>query len=176
MLFIAPWVVGFLAFNLYPMLASFYYSFTSYNLFQRPTWNGLENYRNMFGNHQFWQALYNTVYFAVIGVGLQLALGLATVLLLNLKVRGIAVYRTLYFLPSAMPPVASSLLWLWLLNPRYGLVNNLLAILHLPQPLWLASAVWAKSALILMSLWGIGTKLPVAVLFLWLQKVFIRHT
>lgn len=157
MLFISPWVIGFLAFNLYPMISSFVYSFTQFNLFQPPQWVGLQNYAQMFSSHDFWQSLYNTLYFTVFGVGLQLVLGLATAMLLNLKVKGQAIYRTLYFLPSVMPPVASSLLWLWLLNPQYGLVNGALGLLHLPQPLWLTSAVWSKPAMILMSLWGVGT-------------------
>ncbi len=156
-LLVTPWMVGFLAFSLYPMGASLYYSFTRYNLFQAPQWVGLANYGGLLTSGTFWQSLYNTLYYAVFGVGLALVLGLGSALLLNLKVRGQAIYRTIYFLPSVMPPVASALLWLWLLNPQYGLINTMLGFLHLPQPLWLVSAAWAKPALILMGLWGNGT-------------------
>ena len=152
-----PWILGFLAFSLYPTAASLYFSFTRYNLFEPPHWIGLANYESIISSGTFWQSLYNTIYYTVFGVGFALVLGLGSALLLNLKVRGQAIYRTIYFLPSVMPPVASALLWLWLLNPQYGLINTALGYLHLPQPLWLISAVWAKPALILMGLWGTGT-------------------
>ncbi len=155
--FVAPWIIGFLGFSLYPILSSFYYSFTEYNLFKPGRWIGLQNYNELLHSALFYKALYNTVFYAVFGVGLQLLIGLSTALMLNMKVRGQAIYRTLVFLPSVMPPLATSLLWLWLLNPKYGIINHFLSFLHLPEPLWLVSAAWTKPALILMSLWGVGT-------------------
>lgn len=159
--FMAPWVIGFLAFSLYPILATIYYSFTQYNLFDAPKWIGLENYAVLFSSEEFYVSMYNTIYIIVFGVGLQLFMALITALLLNMNVKGRAIYRAVYFLPSLMPPVAGALLWVWLLNPKYGLVNAVLAFFHLPQPLWLVSAEWAKPSIILMSLWGIGNTMVI---------------
>lgn len=160
-MFITPWVIGFILFSLYPIIATCYYSFTEYNLFDPPKWIGLENYRALFQSKEFYVSLYNTIYYVVFGVGLQLFLSLITALLLNMNVKGRPIYRTVYYLPSVMPPVASALLWVWLLNPKYGIVNAILGFFHLPQPLWLVSAEWAKPAVILMSLWGIGSTMVI---------------
>lgn len=161
MIFIAPWVIGFLVFSLYPIISIIYFSFTKYNLFEAPKFVGLDNFYTMFKNKEFYQSLANTLYYVVFGVGLQLFLSLITALLLNMKVKGRSLFRSIYFLPSIMPPVAASLLWVWLLNPKYGLVNMALRIFNLPEPLWLISAEWAKPAVILMSLWGIGSTMVI---------------
>lgn len=161
MLFIAPWVIGFLAFSLYPIITTLYYSFTEYNLFTPPKWVGLQNYIDMFSDENFRCALYNSLYFVVIGVTLQLALAIFTAILLNMDVRGKSFFRTIYYLPALVPPVAGALIWVWLLNPQYGLVNALLRMLHLPEPLWLSSAEWSKPAIILIVLWGIGNTMVV---------------
>ena len=155
--FMAPWIIGFLAFSLYPIIATGFYSFTEYNLFDQPKWSGLANFDEMFHSSEFYTSLFNTLYYVIFGVGLQLFVALITALLLNMKVKGRAFFRAVYFLPSLMPPVAGALLWVWLLNPKYGLVNAILGFFNLNQPLWLSSAEWAKPAIILMSLWGIGS-------------------
>ncbi len=160
-IFMIPWVIGFLAFNLYPILTTIFYSFTKYNLFEAPKWVGLENYSTLFRSKEFYQSLYNTLYYVIFGVGLQLSLALITAIILNMKVKGRSFFRSIYFLPSLMPPVAASLLWVWLLNPKYGLVNAALRFCNLPEPLWLVSAEWAKPAVILMSLWGIGSTMVI---------------
>lgn len=159
--FLTPWVIGFIAFNLYPILSTFCYSFTKYNLFQAPQWIGLKNYFTLFTSHEFYLSLFNTLYYVIFGVGLQLILALSTAILLNLDVKGKSIFRSIYFIPSLMPPVAASLLWVWLLNPKYGLINTFLRFLHLNEPLWLISAEWTKPAIILMSLWGIGSTMVI---------------
>jgi multiple sugar transport system permease protein len=156
-IFMAPWVIGFLAFSLYPIIATGYYGFTEFNLFDAPRWIGLDNFKEMIHDSEFYTSLFNTFYYVIFGVGLQLFAALITALLLNMKVKGRPFYRAVYFLPSIMPPVAGALLWVWLLNPKYGLVNAVLGFFHLGQPLWLSSAEWAKPAIILMSLWGVGS-------------------
>lgn len=160
-LFMTPWVLGFLVFNLYPILSTVYYSFTQYNLFQAPKWVGLKNYYALFTSPEFYLSLYNTLYYVIFGVGIQLILALSTALLLNMNVKGKSIFRSIYFIPSLMPPVAASLLWVWLLNPKYGLINSLLRFFHLNEPLWLISAEWTKPAIILMSLWGIGSTMVI---------------
>ncbi|WP_294500300.1 sugar ABC transporter permease [uncultured Gemmiger sp.] len=110
MVFIAPWVIGFVAFSLYPIVTTLYYSFTEYNLFSPPKWVGLQNYVDMFGDENFRHALYNSLWFVVIGVPLQLALAIFTAVLLNMDVRGRAFFRTIYYLPALVPPVAGALI------------------------------------------------------------------
>lgn len=158
LLFALPWLVGFLGFTLYPLVMSVYYSFTSYNVVQPPVWTGLDNYRELFFQDPlFWKALYNTLYFTAFSVPLSLATALFLALLLNQKVPGLALFRTVFFLPSIVPIVASSVLWIWVLNPQSGLVNSLLMQwFGVEGPGWLASPVWSKPSLVVMSLWGVG--------------------
>ncbi|MCC6728110.1 MAG: sugar ABC transporter permease [Chthonomonadales bacterium] len=158
LLFASPWLVGFAIFILYPIAASLYYSFCAYDAIQPPRWVGLENYRRMLTEDDlFWKSLWNTLYMVLFGLPVGLVAALAVALLLNQKVRGMAFYRTLYYLPSITPIVATSILWLWLLNPEMGLVNIVLGKLGIAHgPAWLTDPAWAKPALILMGLWGAG--------------------
>jgi len=164
-LFVAPWIISLLVFTAYPMLASFYFSFTRYTVLNPPQWVGTANFTRMFtGDNLYWVAVWNTVYYTLISVPLSLGVALGMALLLNQRARGIGFYRTAYYLPSLMPAVAGTLLWLVLLDPRLGLINQLLGGLGLPKVGWLKSADWAKPGLILMSLWaGSG---PAMLIFL----------
>src|SRR5713226_1003718 len=119
MFFIAPWVIGFLVFTLGPMIASLYLSFTSFNTVQPPEWVGFANYQKLAGSDRnLLKALSNTVYMVVFGIPVGQSFAFATALLLNLKVRGIPFYRTLYFLPAIMPVVPVTLVWIWIFNPQ----------------------------------------------------------
>src|SRR5215216_6374973 len=122
LLFISPWVLGFLVFRLYPFFVSLYYSFTFFPILQSPNWIGLENYRNLWEDGRFLTSLYNTTYYAVIAVPLGAVFGILLAMLLNLKVRGLSVFRTIFFLPSITPVVATAIVWLWMFNPRSGIV------------------------------------------------------
>lgn len=154
--FCSPWLIGFLAFGLIPIAASFYFSLTDYSVLRAPVFTGLDNYTGLLGDNLFWVSLGNTLYYTVVGnlVGGIVAISLA--LLLNMQVRGLAVYRTVYYVPVIVPTVASSIIWLWLFNPQYGLFNHLLAASGVPSIPWLTDPRWSKNALILMSLWSIG--------------------
>lgn len=157
LLFISPWLLGLLIFTLYPLLASFYYSFTEYDIVSPPTFVGLENYQELlFGDPLFWPAVRNTLFYAVFSIPLNLAVAILVALLLNLQVRGMAFYRTVFFLPSIVPDVASAMLWAWILNPQFGLANTLLKNLGLPTVGWLTDPTWSKPSLMLISLWGFG--------------------
>src|SRR2546429_452753 len=115
-LFISPWLVGFLAFTAFPFLASLYFSFCWYDGLKSPEWIGVENYRRLlFAEPLFWKSVKNTLYYTAFAVPLGIVFGVAVAMLLNMKVRGIAVYRTLFYLPSIVPVVASSVVWMWLL-------------------------------------------------------------
>ncbi len=157
LIFISPWLVGLLAFIVYPIIASAYFSFTDYSVIKAPVWIGLGNYRYLFQEDKtFFVSLANTLYYAALYVPLSTVLCVGLAILLNMKVKGMAIYRTVFYLPSIVPAIASSMLWLWILNPQYGLANELLRLLGLPVVGWLADPRWAKPSLILMSLWGSG--------------------
>jgi multiple sugar transport system permease protein len=157
LIFISPWIVGFLLFTLYPTLASFYYSFTDKALVKAPNFIGLKNYTTLFTDDDlFGKAISNTVYMVVFGVTFNIFFAFLTALLLNMKVRGLSIYRTIFFLPTIMPPVAGVLLWLWILNPQYGILNYMLSLVGVRGPAWFGSPLWSKPSLLLMGLWGIG--------------------
>ena len=154
---ISPWLLGLIIFTAAPLIASFYMTFTSWTITYAPRWIGLENYRYMFlEDERFWKALYNTVYYIILAVPLYIVGGLLTALLMNAKLTGIRLFRTIWYLPAILPAVGSALLWVWLLNPEYGLINRSLALVGITGPRWLNSEEWAKPAIILMGLWGVG--------------------
>ncbi len=157
-LFSLPWIIGFAVFIAYPILASLYFSFCSYDAIRPPHWVGWRNYVELFTQDDvFWKSLSNTLYMIVFGLPLMLASSLGLAMLLNQKVKGIALYRTLFYLPSITPVVASSILWMWILNPDIGLINIVLSRFGVAHPPgWLTDPAWAKPALILMSLWSAG--------------------
>ena len=154
--FLSPWLVGFLAFTLLPIALAFYYSFCEFSLLKPPLFIGTENYRELMRDQVFWVSMRNTLYYAMMALpaGLLVSLGLA--MLLNVQMPGQALFRTIIFLPSLVPVVASAMLWLWLFNARLGLINTALAKLHLTGPGWLTDPSWAMPALVVMSLWGVG--------------------
>lgn len=182
-LFCSPWVVGFVFLFLWPFAASLYWSLCRFDLINPPEWIGVENYQNLVAEIRegrgFGVALANTTYYCLISVPLSVVVGIGLALLLNLKVRGQAIYRTLVYLPSVIPIVAASVLWIWLLDPTDGIVNYLLSWVGLGGQNWLNQArsaatpesltvvsQWSsgqplrlfgsKDALILMTLWSVG--------------------
>ncbi|MCW3059050.1 MAG: sugar ABC transporter permease [Capsulimonas sp.] len=155
--FISPWILGFLMFTAFPFLSSIALSFTRYNIVTPPVWVGGANYRTLaHGDPLFWTSLGVTVKFAVLAVPLGVIAGVGLALLLNLDIRGISLYRTIFFIPSILPSVATSVVFLWLLNPEIGLVNRLLRAVGIAGPEWLQSPQWALPSLVLMSLWAVG--------------------
>jgi len=156
MLFISPWIIGFLAFTLYPMVASLFYSFTEHHIRAPAEWIGLANYRELLTDPKFWKALYNTIYMVVIAVPISLLFSFVCAVLLNLPVKGQSIYRVVYFLPSIVPVVASTMLWLWILNPQTGILNSILDVIGVRSPNWFNDPYWAKPGLILLGLWGVG--------------------
>lgn len=155
-LFAAPWILGLLLFYAFPLLASIYFSFTTYSILQSGEFVGLDNYKQLAKDPLFWKSIYNTIYFVIFFVPLSIFFGVALAMMLNMKVKGMALYRTIYFLPTLVPQVAMAVLWMWLLNPGFGLINGLLDLIGITGPSWLGSEIWSKPSLILMSLWGIG--------------------
>lgn len=162
LLFASPYLIGFAAFTFYPLVMSLYYSLCHYNVISPPVWCGLDNFKTLFKEDPiFWKSLWNTMYFTVFSVPLGLALSIGLALMLNQKVRGQAVYRTVFFLPSIVPVVASGVLWLWVLNPQNGLINSTLLSLGIEGPGWIADEYWSKPSFVLMSLWAVGSAMVI---------------
>lgn len=168
--FAAPWLVGLLVFGLYPIVSSFYFSLCRYNIIRPPAFIGLENYKILFTEDPlFWKSLWNTFYLTALGLPLQLSFALGAAMLLNMRVKGQSLFRTLTYLPTVVPAVATAILWVWILNPEYGLLNSMIAKVGLPTPGWLSDPNWSKPALILVGIWGTGNT---AIIFLaGLQQV-----
>jgi multiple sugar transport system permease protein len=169
LLFISPWIIGFCVFYLYPFLATLYYSFTRFTGFGNPVLIGLANYDGLLHDATFRTALFNTFYYTVFEVPLSTAAALGLAMLLNMNVRGQAIYRTLFYIPSVVPVVASSLIFVWIFSPQVGLVNSLLSDVHIPGPGWFFSIAWSKPTFILLGLWAMGQ--PMVIYLAALQAV-----
>lgn len=155
--FISPWLIGFLAFTAVPFLASIYLSFTRFDILSPPVWVGATNYRVLLTDDPlFWTALGVTFRYALVAIPLATLAGVGLALLLNLDVRGISLFRTIFFLPSIVPAVANAVVFMWILNPEIGLVNGILRSFHIVGPAWLEDPAWAPWSLIFMALWGVG--------------------
>lgn len=155
--FIAPWLIGFLVFTAGPMIASFVISLHSWSMLSPPTWIGFENYQTIITEDVLFPvSLWNTGFYVLLSVPLTIAVGLALAILLHNNLPGMSFFRTVAFLPSIMNIIAVSVLWLWIFNPEFGLLNSLLRWVGIEGPLWLQSELWAKPSLVVMSLWGVG--------------------
>jgi multiple sugar transport system permease protein len=158
--FLSPWIIGFILFGAGPILASILLSFTDYSLFNAPKWVGLANYRELFSDPLIWKSLWNTLFYVIFAVPLSTAGSCLLAVLLNQKVRGIAIWRTIFYLPTIVSGVAMGVLWRWIFHPEIGLANTMLgpvlSFFNIDNPQWLLDPVLAKPAYIFMSLWGIG--------------------
>jgi len=157
LLFSLPWIIGLTALTIYPILDSLYLSFTEYSILESPKWVGLANYEEIFLNDTAVRtSVYNSLYYAFLSVPLGLILSLGLALLLNVRAVGIGVYRTLFYLPSLVPPVAATITFLVLFEPRGGLINSTIRVFGVTAPSWFSDPNWAKPGLILLSLWSVG--------------------
>jgi multiple sugar transport system permease protein len=154
--FMSPAILGLLLFTLGPVVASLLLSFTEYNILTPPEWIGFENYSAMLQEPLFWQALRVSAIYSVASVPLGLALALGLAVLLNHKMRGIMVFRSMYYLPTVISGVGVAMLWRWLFNAEFGVINVLLGNIGIRGPAWLLDENWALPALIITSLWGVG--------------------
>lgn len=152
-LFLAPNFIGFLAFSLLPIIASFVLTFTKWNLASSPQFVGLDNYKTLIHDELFWKYLWNTFYYAILSVPLTLVVGFSLAYLLNKKIKGIIFFRTIYFLPSVTLIVAVAVIWSWLYNADFGLFNFVLGKLGIQGPNWLQSKTWAMPAIVIMGVW-----------------------
>lgn len=160
-IFLTPWIVGFLIFTLYPIISSLFYSFTDYNIISPPKFVGLQNYANLINDDLFFKSIKVTLYYTFLSVPLQLFLALGLALLMNQKIPHMGFFRTALYLPSMVSGVVMSLLWLWIFNSEFGLLNYMLSLVGIKGPMWLMDEKWAIPALILMSLWLTGSGMVV---------------
>ena len=157
LLFVAPWILGFLLYELYPLGASFYYSLTRYDIIRDPVFIGFENYIDLFTDDAtFPTVLWNTLYYVGFGVPIGIAFAFIVANLLNTKIVGRAFFRGVIYLPSIVPAVASAMIWQFLMSVQYGAINGILRTLSLPIIPFLANPSWAKPSLILVSVWAQG--------------------
>lgn len=156
-LFISPWLIGFIVFFVGPIIASFVLSFTQWNIVGTPEWIGLKNYQDIFtSDPRFVKAVQVTLTYAVIYLPLEVICGIGLAVLMNLKLRGIGIFRTLYYMPYVVPQVAAALVWVWMLNARYGVVNTVLGWVGVTGPNWLGSPAYILTSLTIIALWGVG--------------------
>lgn len=155
-LFILPWLIGFAVFLAGPMIASLYFSFTHYELVKPPEWSGLGNYSNALTDPLVWQSLKVSAIYSVVVVPLGMVFSFLVALLLNQRVKGLSLLRSIFYLPVLIPAAVSSILFGWLFNPEFGLINTALSLVHIKGPLWLFSTSWALPTLMILNLWTIG--------------------
>ncbi|MGG5359191.1 multiple sugar transport system permease [Enterococcus sp. DIV0213j] len=152
-LFILLPVILLIVFAIIPILMALYYSFTNYNIIETPHWVGLQNFERIFRDEFFLISLKNTVVYTLLYVPLGLIVALGTAILLNKKFKSVGLFRTFFYLPVLCSSVATATIWYWLLNPQYGLINQLLRIVGINGPAWLYSSNWAMTAIVIMSVW-----------------------
>ena len=156
-LFISPWIIGFLAFEFGPLIASFYLGLTKYDILSPPEFVGLANYDKMFTRDPlFWKSLGVTAIYSLSTVFLGVILGVMLAVLLNQKIRGMSLYRTIYYLPAVVSGVAVAYMWAWIFRPEAGILNYALSLIGITGPNWLFSTTWTLPAFIMMSLWAVG--------------------
>ena len=168
-LFAAPWLLGLLFFTLGPTIASFVLSFTEYPLIVAPTWIGLANYANMITDELVVQALKVTFLYSLGAVPLGLTAAFLIAILMNQGIHGIRVFRTVYYIPAIISGVPVALVWMWVLNPDFGVLNSALRTIGIQGPAWLFNREWVIPAFIMMSLWSVGA--PMVIFLAGLQGI-----
>ena len=153
---ISPWIIGFLIFTLLPVLMAAYLSCCEFNGVRPPVFTGTENLRTLLGDSLFWKVLKNTTLYAAVALPLGALLALSLALLLNQRIPGRAIWRAMIFVPTLVPLVAVGMIWMWMFNARFGLLNTLLSFVGVEGPNWLGDPSWTMPAMILLSLWSVG--------------------
>lgn len=167
--FVSLALIGITLFQVGPMLASLGLSFTEYQLVRPPRYIGVANFQRLFTDPLFWKSLWNTVYYVAVGLPLRLVIAFLAALLLNQRLRGIGAFRTIYYIPSVTAGVAISIVWTYIYDPEYGLMNYVLSWFGIQGPAWLGSPEWAMPALIIMSFWQLGV--PMLIFLAGLQNI-----
>lgn len=163
--FTSPWIIGFFLFILYPILASLYYSLADFNVLLPPIFVGLRNYSEIMKDNLFWKTMSNTFFYSAFALPLSLFISLAIAILLNQPIKFRSIFRTIFFIPSLVPMVALAILWQWIFNGQYGILNFVLEKILTPfgakPPNWMGDPSWTKPALVLTGLWGVGASVVI---------------
>ena len=162
-LFALPWIIGFLCFSVYPLMTSFYYSFTEFNPITHPKWIGLDNFLYIFKDPLVYKSMGNTLFMAFVSTPFNLFVALLLALVVNGKFGGRGIVRTIFFMPSIIPMVAATMIWIWMFDPTYGFINNTFSIFGITGPAWLIDAAYTKWALLLMGSWCTGTTMLICL-------------
>ena len=156
---ISPWLIGFVLFTGGPIMYSLLMSLTNWTGLTTRQWIGMANYGSLLHDRLYWTVLQNTFYYGFASVLIGTIVALIAAILMNQKVPGIGIFRTIYYLPSVPVGVANAVMWVWVFNPQVGLINSFLRLVGIEGPEWLYSTQWAMPALVLLSLWGLGTNM-----------------
>ncbi len=156
LLFVSPWLIALVVFHVYPIVAATYLSLSKYRVFTPPEFVGMDNYVKLWNDPTVWRAAGNSLFYALLSVPIGLVVALVLALLLNRPVRGIGIHRILFYMPAVVPPVAGTIVFLLLLEPRAGPLNTAVEAVGLDGPAWFQDPAWAKWGLIILSLWGVG--------------------
>ena len=162
LLFVSPWLLGFLLWTLYPLVSSAYYSFTRYDMIKPPIWIGLGNFKEIFTDDpRFWTVVYNTIFYVGLSVPLGVAVAFLLASLLNTKIVARSAFRAIFYIPAIVPAVCTAMVWLFIYNNQYGVINNILRGMGQPIIPFLSSVEWAKPSLIVIALWATGTAMVI---------------
>lgn len=160
-LFAAPWIIGFVCFSVYPLICSLYYSFTTFSPVSKPEWVGLKNFVNIFKDPLVVKSLKNTLFMSLISTPLNLLCALCLALICAKRFRGKGAVRTIFFLPSIIPMIAGTMVWIWMFDPTYGIINTFLSKFGVKGPAWLLNPQTTKWSLVMMGVWHVGTAMLV---------------
>ena len=156
-LMVSPWLIGFICFSALPMFASLIISFTEWDMLSKPEWVGFENYKTLFFEDPLaLHSLNITILFTIVSIPLNIVFGLALAMLLNTSIRGLAIFRTIYYLPAILSGVAVALMWRWIFSTEFGLLNALLSMIGIEGPAWLTDRIWVLPSFVIMRLWSVG--------------------
>ncbi|HMO57260.1 MAG TPA: sugar ABC transporter permease [Roseiflexaceae bacterium] len=170
LIFVSPWIIGFLAFTVYPLIYSFYISLTRYDLIREPVFIGAANYSELlFQDPQFWTVVYNTVFYVIFSVPFSLGFAFLVANLLNTNIVGRSFFRAIMYIPAIVPAICAAMVWLFLLNIQYGAINGFLQSLGLPAIPFLSNPVLTKPSLVMVAVWASGN--AVVVFLAGLQDV-----
>ena len=156
-LMVSPWLIGFICLSALPMFASLIISFTEWDMLSKPEWVGFENYKTLFFEDPLaLHSLNITILFTIVSIPLNIVFGLALAMLLNTSIRGLAIFRTIYYLPAILSGVAVALMWRWIFSSEFGLLNALLSMIGIEGPAWLTDRIWVLPSFVIMRLWSVG--------------------
>ncbi len=152
--FVLPWLLGLILFTIFPMVAALYISMTDYSIIGTPNFIGLDNFKEIFKDGMFYETLWITVRYAILAVPLTIATAFIVAVFLNNNIKGVGIFRTIFYMPAIVSGVAVAIIFKWVLDPNYGVINSILALMHIKGPNWLFDPNWVLPSYLIMAAWG----------------------